>query len=158
VDYASIDCDVKHDLTKFPYPFKDESALVIECNAVLEHLPIPVQKGLIDECHRILKKDGVLIIRVPHFTSHIAWGSIEHVKGYSIFTFDSYQIKKLEHSQSDYMHDKKWKSVKAKIVFGKKYQIWNYPLEWLANKYPNLYESSFLRVFPAEGVHVKMTK
>lgn len=158
LDYADIKCDVKHDLKVFPYPFEADSFTLIECNAVLEHLPIPIMKSLIDECFRILKKNGVLIVRVPHFSSHHSWNNIEHVKGFSIFTLDSY-ADELNHSQSDYMHDFKWSKVMPRIVFGKKYALWNYLIEPLANALPQVYESTGLcYLFPAEGVCFRMVK
>lgn len=158
VDYANIKCDVKHDVNVFPYPFKDNIADYILASAILEHLPIPNQSKLIMECYRILKENGILKIIVPHFTSVSAWENIEHVKGYSYETMNSFIDKGFTNSQKDYMQKNKFKDIKVKIVFGKKYQIWNYIIEPIANLFPAIYEGSFLRIFPAEGVHYELIK
>jgi len=162
VDYASCKCDVRHDVTVFPYPFKDESADVIEMNALLEHIPVKLQEGVINECWRILKPGGQLIIRVPHFTGAQAWSELEHFKPYGAHTFDGFVKGKNPHSMNDYYPRKQFSSIKVRIVFGKHIQIWNYLTEWLVNLsgfMQDVYEQSFLRSFgQAEGVHIWLRK
>jgi len=160
VDYADCKCDLKHDITIFPYPIESETADVIELNAVLEHIPVKLQEGVINECWRILKPGGQLIIRVPHFTGAIAWNELEHIKPYGAHTFDGFVKNKNPHSMNDYYARKQFSSIKVRIVFGKHIQFWNYLVEWLVNLSgltQDIYEQSFLRP-PSEGCHVVMTK
>lgn len=77
--------DVIHDLNIFPYPFVDNTFDKIEATHVLEHLDKPFQ--VMKELHRILKQDGVLIIRVPHFSR--GFTHAEHAHGFDI-TFPLY--------------------------------------------------------------------
>ena len=69
----NVDCfkgegiDEVVDLTQMPWYWKDESIQTIYLTHVLEHFQD--QKGIIEECHRILKKGGRLIITVPHSSS-----------------------------------------------------------------------------------------
>ena len=72
--------DVIHDLNEFPYPFPDNSFNLIEADHVIEHLEDPFR--VIEELHRILEREGKLIIRVPHFSR----GSThpEHKKGFDV--------------------------------------------------------------------------
>lgn len=49
------------DLTSIPKP--DSSYDSILCNAVLEHVPDP--EGAMNEFHRLLKEDGLVVIAVP---------------------------------------------------------------------------------------------
>ncbi len=56
--------DVVHDLTKFPYPFKDNTFHEINAIYVLEHLDIDRIK-FYDELHRISKHKGMIKIKVP---------------------------------------------------------------------------------------------
>lgn len=58
------------DLNKYPYPIDDESADEIYLSHVLEHLEDMYK--CIEECYRILKKDGKLIIKVPTINRSIA--------------------------------------------------------------------------------------
>jgi SAM-dependent methyltransferase len=78
--------DVIHDLDSVPYPFPDSYADEIHFYHVLEHLNDPVKK--IEEIHRILKVDGVLFVRVPHFSSNGAFTDITHKRPFSYFSFD----------------------------------------------------------------------
>lgn len=162
-DFVNVDCnpikkDVHHDLNIFPYPFKNDSAEFILASAVLEHLPIPAQIKLLNECWRILKVGGVLKIIVPHYTSFQTYQDIEHIRGYSYHTFDTFVKGKQPHSMGDYAGRHKFSSIKTKLVFAKGFQKWNYFVEWLANALPDFYEQTFLSAWPAEGVHVELTK
>lgn len=55
--------DIYHDLDIFPYPFESKSAEKIISFHVIEHLEHPMK--FLQECHRILKPNGVLIIECP---------------------------------------------------------------------------------------------
>lgn len=56
--------DIIHDLNEYPYPFQSESFETILMHHSLEHLK-DIHSTL-KECRRILKKDGKLIVVVPH--------------------------------------------------------------------------------------------
>lgn len=51
------------DLDCFPYPFSDDSVDNIRMNHVLEHLKNPYR--VLVECHRILRPEGKLVVRMP---------------------------------------------------------------------------------------------
>ena len=79
--YTNVDiegeCDIKHNLNKYPYPFKDESVDFILASHIIEHLDEPIK--FVEECYRILKKEKVLEIVVPHVKSFGAsFGDITH--------------------------------------------------------------------------------
>ena len=77
VDYnPNIKPDILYDLNVFPYPFDDSSYNTIVMLHVLEHLKYP--EKVIEECYRILKQGGKLIIAFPsersenyHHPTHI---------------------------------------------------------------------------------------
>ena len=48
--------DIVHDLTKFPWPFKDESVDEIKSSHFIEHLDGETFIKMMEECYRILKK------------------------------------------------------------------------------------------------------
>ena len=74
--------DVIHDLSKFPYPFENGKFKKIHAKGVLEHLPNTVKA--MEELYRLLKPNGKLIIRVPHFSGSGAWANPTHIKPFAI--------------------------------------------------------------------------
>jgi SAM-dependent methyltransferase len=86
VDWNDItNPDVKHDLNKVPYPFLDDTFDLIEASHVLEHLDKPFT--IMKELHRILKPEGRLIVKVPHFSR--GFTHAEHSHGFDV-TFPLY--------------------------------------------------------------------
>ncbi len=81
--------DVVHNLNLLPYPFLDNYADEIHCYHVLEHLDDPILK--VEEMYRILKPEGLLFLRVPHFSSSGAFTDITHRRPFSYFSFDVFQ-------------------------------------------------------------------
>jgi SAM-dependent methyltransferase len=70
--------DVAHDLSKFPYPFKDGEFGFILASHVLEHLDDTI--GVMGELHRILRPGGVLVLRFPYYLHPNAWVDPTHKK------------------------------------------------------------------------------
>jgi SAM-dependent methyltransferase len=86
VDFDKLqNYDVHHDLDKFPYPFKSNSVDLVECDHVLEHLNHPHR--VMCEIHRILKPEGKVIVKVPHFSRGFTHS--DHKRGFDI-TFPYY--------------------------------------------------------------------
>jgi SAM-dependent methyltransferase len=86
VDYYSVSTpDVKHDLSKFPYPFSDNEFDLVESDHCLEHLPDPF--AVMREIHRISRNGAKVIIRVPHFSR--GFTHAEHKSGFDV-TFPYY--------------------------------------------------------------------
>jgi SAM-dependent methyltransferase len=141
--------DVYWNLDEFPWPFKDCEFDYILMDAVLEHLDDPVRA--LKEAHRILKEGGVLKIKVPHYTSTIAYGDLTHKH---FFSYKSIYVE----PEKGVGFNTFFKVVSWKINFGKKYAFWNYVIEYIANKFPTLYESTPLRMFPAFTIEVVLKK
>lgn len=81
LDWNDLDKpDIVHDLNKFPYPFEEDTFDLIEANHILEHLDRPFE--VMRELHRILKSDGTLIVRVPHFSR--GFPHPEHAHGFDV--------------------------------------------------------------------------
>jgi len=72
--------DVVHDLNKFPYPFKNNDFDLVEANHVLEHVEDPFK--VMKELNRIMKYNGTLIIRVPHFSR--GFTHADHKRGFDV--------------------------------------------------------------------------
>lgn len=78
--YPHLKPEVLHDLNKLPYPFPENEFELIEVSHVLEHLEDVF--NVMRELHRILKPDGKLIIRVPHFSRGLTHP--EHKRGFDV--------------------------------------------------------------------------
>ena len=79
--------DVAHDLTSFPWPWGDASADAVIAIDVFEHLKnVDVQTWL-DECWRILKPTGLLIMRLPAWTNPVSYRDPTH---YRVFHEESF--------------------------------------------------------------------
>jgi predicted SAM-dependent methyltransferase len=74
------DADVVHDLDTYPWPLEDESAERIEAIDVLEHLRDVV--GFMDECWRVLRPDGTLLVQAVSWKSENLWRDPTHVRGF----------------------------------------------------------------------------
>jgi predicted SAM-dependent methyltransferase len=57
--------DIVHDLTIFPWPFKEHSVDEILCQEVLEHIEIKYAFSFLYECYRILRSGGKFELQVP---------------------------------------------------------------------------------------------
>lgn len=69
--YTNVDFRPTHpsvmqvDLSKFPWPFEDESAEEILMLDFLEHFPYAQTKPILLECFRVLSPTGTVAIQVP---------------------------------------------------------------------------------------------
>ncbi len=72
--------DVVHDLETLPLPFPADTFDYILCQDVLEHVNCV---ALLREILRIMRDEGILHIRVPHFTCTHAYG--DPTRLFSIF-------------------------------------------------------------------------
>ncbi len=146
--------DIKHDLNKYPYPFKAGSAEEIYCSHVIEHLDAPDK--CLTEMHRILKHNGKLIIKVPYFGHSLAFSSWQHKHYFTISSFSNLDKK----SELDWWTPA-FSSVKIKVNFGGLYRY--FPLTWISmiliKLFFPLYEDTFMRTLtPASELVVVLTK
>lgn len=144
--------DLNYDLNKFPYPWEDNSVNKILLIGVLEHLEYPLK--VLDECHRILKKGGVVHVKVP-FHAHANCWKLDHRWACS---YDAFKVL-YDFKKYDYVCPRKFKIVQNKLCFGKKYAVWNHILSPIFNKIPIIYDGTFLKYFfPAEELYVELMK
>lgn len=74
------------DFYSFPYPWKDESVDEILMVHILEHLCPMRTPEIFRELHRVLKRDGLLIIQVPS-NANIPQHTWKSIRPKSILTF-----------------------------------------------------------------------
>src|SRR3989338_9405335 len=61
-------------LNKLPYPFKSSQFRKVYMRNVLEHLDNPWE--VMKDVYRISSNGAIISLRVPHFSSHNAWGDL----------------------------------------------------------------------------------
>ncbi|MHB1056014.1 MAG: methyltransferase domain-containing protein [Thermoleophilia bacterium] len=83
LDYDCVDLvgDVFDILNKFP----DDSVDTVHSSHFFEHLAEPVQ--LMNELQRVIKKNGLLEIIVPHFTNPYFYSDATHKSQYGLYSF-----------------------------------------------------------------------
>ena len=87
--------DIVHDLTKFPWPFEDESVDEIKSQHLIEHFDGPTFIKFMEECYRILKPawfspdnpnqpiKGFMTHLAPYYTSIRCWQDPTHKQAIS---------------------------------------------------------------------------
>jgi ubiquinone/menaquinone biosynthesis C-methylase UbiE len=159
--------DIVHDLEDLPLPFPEEEFDEILCQDVLEHIEyIP----LLRELHRILKREGIITIRVPHFTSRNNFVDPTHRRLFSVDTWEFFVTNGSSHMRHlqpvrSYYFDFAFRAIEARhLTFetvGRAFFL-NRLVERIVNGSPrrqSLYESMFWsRLFPAENVCVRLRK
>lgn len=148
--------DIVCDISKEKLPFDDNYFDTILCQDVIEH--INDYPSLLKDIHRILKPKGEVLIRVPHFTSRNAYTDPTHLRLFTIDTFEFF----CKHHSRNYYFDFGFSEIKdAHISFQKRKLPYNHIIEFLTNtgrRARLLYEASFLRIFPAENIIIKLIK
>ncbi len=148
--------DVVWNVNKLPLPFKKEEFDEILCRDILEHVDDLIRT--LKELHRILKKGGVVKIRVPHFTSKNLYADPTHKRGFSLETFQYF----LRGHNWAYYFDFSFSKVRTFLEFDKKYYIfWNYFFELFYNlnwRFVSFYERTPLRIFPADNLWITLKK
>ena len=160
LDIANIPgVDIVHDIQLLPLPFEDNSFDEILCNDILEHVEYIL---ILKDLCRILKSEGKLIIRVPHFTSKANYVDPTHKKMFSVNTFDFF-TKKSRFGRTYYFDFYFSEIGSKKILFDTTGPyLYNHLLQKLINLHPkihNLFESTFLsRIFPADNIQIVLIK
>lgn len=99
--------DVIHDLSRFPYPFRDACADEVIFSHVLEHFTVEQIGAILRETYRILTPQGVVTISVPHALS-VAFHSDPTHK--TRFTFETLFYFTRDHAFSYYQEvEHRWR-------------------------------------------------
>jgi ubiquinone/menaquinone biosynthesis C-methylase UbiE len=141
--YSNTQADVVHDLNKYPWPFSDNEFDLVICSDILEHLEDVIKA--VEEIHRVSRKDAVLQVRVPHFSSVQAYSDLTHKRYFSSQSFDCF-------SQADYPYKHystaRLNKISMKISFPRFYKF----AGLLVNKFPNIYERYFAYILPSGNI------
>ena len=119
---VSVKLDVKWDLNKFPYPFKDDTFNEILISYVLEYLDNPIKT--LKEVVRIAKNNAKITIFVVHAKSNSAFSQINFKNNFTENSFNGkrpqqYDLGELKLMKTEFIFIHKWK----KYLLFKKYLI-----------------------------------
>jgi hypothetical protein len=67
-----------HDLTKLPWPWKDNSVEEANASHIVEHFTAKERIGFANELYRVLIPGGTCLITTPHWASCRAYGDPTH--------------------------------------------------------------------------------
>ena len=141
--------DIIHDLNSFPYPLRADEFDRIYCLDVLEHLQDVIRT--MEEIHRLARKGAEVLIRVPHFTSTLAYGDPTHRHFFNTQSLD-YVCGGFE--EYDFYSKVVFKKNKVRLNFWKLHRLNGVSL--LANRFPHYYEKLFAFIFPAMNIEFEL--
>jgi len=82
--------DIVHDIQKFPWPIPNNICSTILMSHVWEHVEPKYRSRLMDECWRIIRYDGQLLISAPYANTFLANAHPEHYQCPNELTFQFY--------------------------------------------------------------------
>ncbi len=160
VDYEGA--IVNHDLSIFPWPFKDNEFDHVRSRHFMEHVDDYIKT--FDEMYRICKPDGILEVIVPYWSSYVAHHP-EHKLFYNYNSFDFFALNVIDYKRMSkrgkarveilkrhhHMHPKE-----VKTKYTKWEKILFYPIEVFADKYPLFYQRFLANIIPAYEIQFVM--
>jgi predicted O-methyltransferase YrrM len=88
IDKSDIEgVDIIHDLEVFPWPLESESCQTVVGNHIIEHIKPWLTIDFFNECWRVLKPDGQLVLSTPYAGSSWYWSDPTHCNGFTEKTF-----------------------------------------------------------------------
>ena len=108
VDFRKTEAaDVIHDLREYPWPFENEQFENAIAKDIIEHMVDVVP--FLDECWRIIKPGGHLVIRTTYFMSEQAYRDPTHFHFFTLESFDYFDPDTVLGNVYGWYSDRKWK-------------------------------------------------
>ncbi len=142
--------DIIYDLNECKLPFKNNHFDIVYAHHTLEHIKNIIE--VILDVHRILKKGGYFLIRVPHVSYIDSLGDLTHIRLFSYSSLDFI----ISGTHAQLKIKERFKLINRKIVFGRLYRFMG--VEFLANKFVNIYNGFLMGIFPAREMHWELKK
>lgn len=147
LDIANLSgVNVRHDLTKFPYPFSNNYFDEILSLGSLELINADFIK-IMEELHRICKPKAILKIRSPVFPSMC---SVQDPLTKKFMTWNTF-----EYFDGSWHYSKaRFKTLKREYIFSL-----NPKLKWLSfipNLFPQFYTRFLFNLFPSNNIYYEL--
>ncbi len=155
---VDIIADLEEGLPFFP----DDSVDLIYSSHFLEH--VDNFENLMGECFRVLKKDGVMEIAVPHFSNPYFYSDYTHRRFFGLYTFHYFaeQENQLERKVPNFYTSARFRVLSQQLVFSSPFSSrkrWKRRLGALFNKssyWQEFYEENLCYIFPCSEIRVTL--
>lgn len=138
--------DVVCDLSRVPWPLRDNVATEVHLSHIIEHIDDPM--AAMSEVHRIAKPGATVYLATPHFSSHNSYVDPTHRRHFSFFSFDYFTGKAFDRFLTSSF---RFEVVERRLTFGK-----NFVLDglgrFLAKRNVRWYEAHAAWIFPARDI------
>lgn len=155
-----INCDVSSDVNpdqvvdiEKKLPFKDDSINEIIANHVLEHINNFVP--LMHEIYRICKKDAIIKIKVPFYSSWGQYNDPTHMRFFSPFTFNYFKKGPYSHEVGCKKDMFEMKKIKLNFGIGRAKKL-NFIFNPIINFHHELYCRFFAWILPASEIEYEL--
>lgn len=148
---VDVVCDLNGEL-----PFDDGEFEVVYSNQVLEHVPNLI--GLIEEIHRILLPEGILVAHVPYFRS--SWAAVDptHVRNFTVNSLDYFAVGNL-FNEGYRFSDISYKHIERYLDSNEPPSFMRWLFTKLALRWPYRFENSVLSfIYPFQTLTFVLTK
>ena len=144
-----VEPDIVWDVNKTPLPFKDNEFDEVRAISLLEHLENDKYEDLIEEMHRITKPTGKVVIKVPYFSSPIAFETTGRNGHVSFFAYNSFW----RYKENDWAHYTKKVAFKILKLKLNGFLSFILNLDW---RIAMFYQRFFCWIFPMNSIYVEM--
>lgn len=137
--------------------FRDGTAEHVYALNVLEHLDDLA--AVMAEVWRVLAPGGTASVEVPYFAGVSAFADPTHRRWFTYTTFEHFAAAPDAGWQSNrhtWFGETRFAVIHRRLRFGKLHRLLG--IEWLANRWPALYENLFVYWFPARALEVELSK
>ncbi len=153
--------DVVHDLNQYPWPLDGNSFDKIICNHIIEHVVEVVR--FMEEIHRVARKDALVEIVTPHFSSRFSYTDPTHLRHLSLSAFDYFiepppflpslvsRAFETQYPVPDFYTTARFQKIRAHLRFARPFRLTG--IQWLANRFPYFYEAYLTFLFPARDLY-----
>jgi SAM-dependent methyltransferase len=155
--------DIVADLEKGLPFIPDASVDEIHSKSFLEH--VDDFEFLMTEIIRVLKKDGLKHLFVPHFSNPYFYSDFTHKRFFGLYTFHYFAKpeNQMRRKVPDFYNVPKIRVVSQRLVFRSPFRVRNKVkrvLERIFNCHPYMqefYEENLCHIFPCYGIQVVLT-
>jgi SAM-dependent methyltransferase len=138
-------------------PFRDQTVSEAFALNVLEHLEdLPAAMA---EVWRVLAPGGLCHVEVPYFAGVSAFADPTHRRWFTYTTFEHFAAAPGDGWRANrhtWFGETRFAIVRRRLRFGRLHRLLG--VEWLANRWPALYENLWLYWCPARALEVVLSK
>lgn len=152
VDYYYNKADVKHNLNKYPYPFKTNSVEEVIISHTIRYVEDLIK--FFKEMHRICKNKAIIKIIDAHYSNQQAFNDFlykQHPLGTrSFLSIDSTKVRE------PMLKNLSFRMVKRKLIFKPSKNFMIRFITWLANRKTTFSERWVSKIIPFEEVYIEI--